>query len=209
VHDLQEALRPEWRQLQGALVPWSLQPLESEEVLRKELALCDLSWLPKISFKGAGAVEWLMQEGVTVPAGLYEYSNLNGLVIRTDSQEVFVEDGPRGQVVMQLTQRHLGAPAGVYRVERQDASFLLSGANANKVLVETCGYDFRQPGNYLVMTRVAGVSCALLPCHVGGVSAFRFWLDCSYAAYLWEAVSEIVRDHRGGVVGSGSVFPGM
>jgi sarcosine oxidase, subunit gamma len=211
VHDLLEPLRPQWRQAQGTLVAWSFQSLEAEEAVRAELALCDLSWLPRISFKGPSAVEWLRQRGITVPTSVYEYSNGNGgaLVIRADIQEVFVEDGPTGQDVAQLIQQHLASPAGVYRVERQDASFLLSGANANSVLVETCGHDFGQPKNCFVMTRVAGVSCAVLPCDVAGVSAFRLWLDCSYAAYLWEALSEIVRDHGGGVIGVASVFPAI
>jgi glycine cleavage system aminomethyltransferase T len=92
-------------------------------------------------------------------------------------------------------------------VERQEAAFLLCGAKANHVLVETCGYDFRRPGNRVVMTRVAGVSCTVLPIEFAGIPMFRFWLDCSYAVYLWEALYEIVRDHGGDAVGMACLYP--
>jgi len=59
------------------------------------------------------------------------------------------------------------------------------------------------------MTRIAGVSCAVLPLEVGGIPMFRLWLDCSYGVYLWEALYEIVRDHGGDVIGIGSVFPSV
>jgi hypothetical protein len=107
--------------------------------------------------------------------------------------------------VSQILQQHAGGSPGVYRVQRQEAALLLSGARANDVLVETCGYDFRQPGNRLIMTRVAGVSCAILPIEAGGISMFRLWLDYSYGVYLWEALYEIVRDHGGDVVGMSTV----
>ena len=59
----------------------------------------------------------------------------------------------------------------------------------------------------LIMTRVAGVSCAVLPIEAAGIPQFRLWLDCSYGVYLWEALYEIVRDHGGEVVGHWQCFP--
>jgi hypothetical protein len=105
-------------------------------------------------------------------------------VIRTDRHEVFFEDGPAGRRVSELEHELIPPSSGVYLVRRQDATFLLSGARCNWVLRETCGVDFSQPPDGVVMTRVAGVSCMVLPFPAEAVEdtpAFRFWLDPSYA----------------------------
>ncbi len=209
IHDLLEHLQPQWGEVQRMAVALSFQAPEVERSRIQDLALCDFSCLPRMALKGPGAVDWLEQAGIRVPKGLYEYSRWNGegLVLRTDRQEVFLEDGPMGDGISQLTERHASGASSVYRVERQDTSFLLSGARTNEVLVETCGHDFRQPGSRLVMTRVAGVSCALLPLVTANVPGFRIWLDCSYAIYLWKALLEIIHDRGGDAVGIASFYP--
>src|SRR6267378_7325938 len=95
VHEVLEDLHPRWGQVQGMSVALSFQSSEIEELSRTELALCDLSCLPRISFKGPEAVGWLEQFGIRVPTIVYDYSSWNdgGLIIRTDGQEVLLEDG--------------------------------------------------------------------------------------------------------------------
>src|SRR5262249_11243393 len=90
---------------------------------------------------------------------------------------------------------------GVYRVLRQDASLLLSGSQATEVLLETCGYDFREASPKVVMTRVAVVSCSILPRTLNGFSVFQLWLDGTYGFYLWETLLPIVRELGGSPVG--------
>ena len=96
---------------------------------------------------------------------------------------------------------------GVYLVRRQDASFSLTGATSNSIWLETCGVDFRNPPDGVVLTRVAGVSCMVLPVQIERASAFRLWLDPSYGSYLWDAILEIVRDHGGDVIGLDASYP--
>ena len=57
------------------------------------------------------------------------------------------------------------------------------------------------------MTRVAGVSCCVFPDTIGGIPAYRIWVDTSYALYLWETLVEICESVGGGVIGAGCVFP--
>jgi glycine cleavage system aminomethyltransferase T len=75
------------------------------------------------------------------------------------------------------------------------------------VLHETFGFDFTNPPASAVMTRVAGVSCMILPVQIEGVMALRLWLDPSYASYLWEALLEIVRHHGGDAIGLEAFYP--
>lgn len=203
VHDLLEHSNPTWGDVHGMPVALGFKSLEIENQKRGELSLCDVSCFPKLTLKGPDTLMWLQGAGIFVPENVYEYSQFDGggLIIRTDRQEAFIEDGPKSYEVPRLLELLSAGAANVHKAARQDACFFLTGAKANEVLVETCGYDFRQPGDRLVMTRLAGVSCALLLLETNGVTGFRVWLDPSYGAYLWKALLEIVQDHGGDVVG--------
>ena len=97
--------------------------------------------------------------------------------------------------------------SGAYRVVRQDASILLSGSRAAEVFLQTCGYDFRKPGDRLVMTRVAGVSCSILHRTINRLGTFQLWMDGSFGAYLWKTLLEIARELGGRPVGLACFFP--
>jgi len=209
VHDCLEELHPIWGHIHNMKVPLRFKEAASEVKLKSELSLCDLSCLPKTSVKGPESLAWLADAGIPVPENVYGCCSLgdDGLVIRTDRHEVFLEDGPASHRVSELEHELRSHSSGVYLVRRQDASFLLTGARSNAVLRETCGVDFSQPPDGVVMTRVAGASCMLLPLQPEEASAFRFWLDPSYGSYLWNALLEIVHDQGGDAIGLDAFFP--
>ena len=209
VHDCLEELNPVWAEIHSMKVPLRFKDTASETQLKTELSLCDLSCLPKMSVKGPESLAWLAQAGILVPESVYGCRSMadGGLVIRTDRQEVFLEDGPASHRVSQFERELSSQPSGVHLVRRQDASFQLTGVRSNAVLRETCGVDFSQPLDAVVMTRVAGVSCMILPLQAEEAPSFRFWLDPSYGSYLWEALLEIVRDQGGDAIGLGAFIP--
>jgi sarcosine oxidase subunit gamma len=185
---------------------------EDEPSPLQTLGLCDLSGLTKLGVKGRNAETWLSGQGVDVPATIYESLPLGdgGLIVRLGTDEFLLESG--------LTDDDNGAAAlsnrldpteeHVYRIERQDATFLLVGPRALDVLAQTCGVNFREAAaRYLVLTRVAGVSCGVFPASVGETQCYRLWVDYSYAAFLWETLEQICNDLGGRVVGAGSLFP--
>jgi sarcosine oxidase subunit gamma len=206
VHDVLDDLKPVWGSIHGMRVALSFGVPEAEKRLLSELALCDVSCLPKVGLRGPAALAWLGDQGIPIPETTYEATRLGGggLVIRTDRDEVFLEDGLQGQVIAELNDRIPMKEADVFRVERVDASFVLSGAKAHLVLAETCGFNFKGHDR-LVMTRLAGVSCSILPIQIAEGTGFRIWVDNSYAVYLWQALTEIVRDLGGNTVGVESI----
>ncbi|MCI0628323.1 MAG: hypothetical protein L0387_42845 [Acidobacteria bacterium] len=209
VHDALEDLNPKWAQIHNMKVPLRFNDAARENKLKTELSICDMSCLPKMGVRGPESLAWLAQAGIPAPERIYGWRLLgdSGLVIRTDRHEVFLEDGLTSHRISELEPQLQSRPSGVYLVCRQDASFLLSGAKCNSVLRETCGVDFSRPPDGLVMTRVAGASCMVLPVQVEGTSAFRLWLDPSYGLYLWEAILEIVRHHGGDAIGLDAFYP--
>src|SRR5207253_7043243 len=91
----------------------------------------------------------------------------------------------------------------VYRVERQDATFLLAGSRAVKMLAQLCSIDFRSvPPDRLILTRAGGVNCGVLPGVLGEVPLFRLWVDPTYEVSFWETLVPICEELGGRVVES-------
>ena len=184
---------------------------EQEDRLKQHLALADLSCLPRLGLKGAGVLAWLRENGLQTGAALYAVTPIEeqGILVRIDREEVILEDGLWGQVVSRIQEGLSTNPPEVYRVERQEASFLLIGSRTDEVLSQTCGHDFRESAGQVVLSRVAGVSCRLLRVEASGIAGLRIWLDPSYSVYLWKTLLGIVREDAGDAVGLGCLYPGL
>jgi sarcosine oxidase subunit gamma len=126
-----------------------------------------------------------------------------GILARTGTDQFLLESGHANQAVPALaTQLGCDEP-GVYRVERQDATFLLTGARALDVLAQVCGIDVRHAApRRLILTRLAGVNGGLLPETRGDLPAFRLWVEPSQAPGLWESLATIVDALGGRIVGT-------
>ncbi len=174
----------------------------AEQARAQTLALCDVSALNRGVYKGPKAAEFLLSQGVRVPEEIYSCLSLpgGGLIARTGGAEFFLEDGTQGDTLARLDAAFGKGLPRVTRVLRQDAALLLAGSQATEILAQTCGYDFRPRDPRLVMTRIAGVSCSVLPRDLNGLAVFQIWLDGSYGIYLWETLHGIVAE-LGGVVG--------
>jgi sarcosine oxidase subunit gamma len=208
IHESMSASNPHWGVLSQMPIPLSFS-LSDERERFEHLALCDLSCLTKIGLRGPEALSWIENQGIGVPLLIHDWSPMKGegLIVRTDRHEVFIEDGPHNQIVPLLAKLVEYEQAKIYWEDRQDASLLLGGALANLVLVETCGFDFNSGYDRLVKTRLAGVSCSVLPFRLRDVAAFRIWTERSYGAYLWRSLLEIAESHGGGAVGLGCLYP--
>lgn len=204
LHRCLESLDPVWGELHAMQVPLHFGDAEGERSRSEDLALGDLSALPKLGLKGPRAEEWLREHEIPVPPQVYDWVLVprGVLVLRTDRSEFLVEDGFSSRRVLPLSEK-LGSPShpGVHPVPHQEAGLVLTGRRWGRVLLQTCGYDFEKGGGKLVMSRVAGVSCALLKTEFDGIPALRIWCSPSYGVYLWESLLEIVRELGGIPVG--------
>ncbi len=228
VHDQLDHLNPRWGALDGMPVALTFggRTVEQEQGLARRLGLCDVSALHRTVIKGPGAASFLEAREIAqaLPAEVLRVLPLKsgGLIARTGRTEFFLEDAPAGggrpNVVAPLTEALLNDPQpGVYTALRQDASFLLSGDEAPAVLLQTCGFDFRQPGfgpspspdqaTVMVMTRVAGVSAWVVHRAIHGNAAYQLWADGTLGPYLWETLLKVARESDGDAVGLSVFFP--
>ncbi len=207
LHALMETLNPEWIEIQAMRVPKTIGDAAAETAAVTDLALCDVSALRKFGAKGVGAPAWLEGRGVRLPNAIYDYEPLGdgGAIMRVTADEFFLEEGLQGERVATLKAALGGGQGGAYPVERQDAGFLLCGARALEVLSQTCAIDFDTEPEHVVMSRVAGVSCTILPRRIDAAWMIRLWCSPSFAHYLGGQLLEITHDCGGVPVGLDSI----
>lgn len=209
VHDWLEARGAQWGRAGDASLALHFGSPEDESAALRVLALCDLSFLPRLGIKGAAAAEWLRQQQIDVPAETYHTLPLadGGWIVRLGTGDFLLEGGVANDVLPRLSAA-LDSAAGVYRVERHDATFLLAGARATGVLAQVCSIDFQEAApRRLLLTRAAGVNCGILPDSLGEVSLYRLGVDCTYAVYFWETLAEIAAEGGGRIVGAACLYP--
>jgi len=196
-------LSPEWDEKFGMPVALHIGDPAQEAAALQDLALADLSALPKVGCKGQGAEAWLRDQGLPAPKEIYGWDCLDGggIVARSDRFEFVIWNGFDGGPVEDLSDALRAEIPGVYRVERQDACFLIAGARALDVLAQTCGVNFAETDDVLVKTRIAVTSCTVKRVELGEIPAYRLWCEPSYGVYLWTALQEIVEELGGRPVG--------
>ena len=212
VHDAQVALGVHWAPLGEGHIALRVGSLEDDRTASGDLSLCDVSILPKLGLKGGSADQWLLDRGVETPIAKFSTSALDdgGFCVNLPGYEYFLESGLAGSVVMSLSEDLPMTQNGVYRVERQDAAFVLSGKRAGKVLTQVCALDFAElTSGDVVLTGVAGVSCMILRQGESSCphACFRLWCDSSWACYLWGILVQVTADLDGCVVGAAAHYP--
>ena len=208
IHELLQSRHAEWRVAAGAPLAVRIETEEAERAAAQTLALCDVSALPKLGLKGPDAEHALKDRGIEIPTAIYESCRLagGGWIVRTGASEFFLESGATDESVSMLA--YLDSVRGrVFRIERQDATFLLVGSRASEVLAQTCGVNVREAAPHrLMLTRVAGVSCGVFPQFFADVPGFRLWADYTYAVSLWESLAEVCESLDGRVIGAGCLL---
>ena len=173
------------------------------------LGLCDLSGLQKLGLRGPHAEAWLTTKGIDVPSDLFATRSLpdGGVIVRVGADEFFLEDDIANTALPAFSAQ-IDSHEDLVRVDHQEATFLLTGCRSLKLLAQTCGINIREAVPHEALyTRVAGVSCGVLPETRGDLPAYRLWVDPSYAVYLWETLVEICGSLEGGEIGAGCIYP--
>ena len=178
--------------------------------LLKTVALCDLSFLPRLGLNGPGVTGWLQTQDIEVPAAIYELAALSdgSSIVRIGTNEVIIEGVPGAGTIDKLTAALETETKNVFNVTRDEASLALAGPAAADVLAQTCSVlvrDLLQQA--LVYTRVAGVSAAVFQQELNGFNCVRLVFDPSYGIYMWRELLKIIAEYGGGAVGYACLFP--
>jgi len=195
------------------------RPAADEAAQARSMALTDLSVLPRTGFKGAGAVEWLTEQGVSVGAESNRaYLQSGGeLAARLAPTEVFLVDSlaGTGALVRRLEtawdwgqekpRKLIGYP--VPRAESH-AWFLLSGEKAPAMFAKICGVDLRAhrfASGSIAQTSIAKMSGIIIRADLGGIPAYHLLADSASAEYLWHCLADAMEEFAGAPVGLGAL----
>lgn len=176
-----------------------------EEAHNRILGICDVSSLQRFGIKGPQAEKWLQTAGIRIPekTNSWVFSDCGCLVMRLGNTEFLLEAQP-GNIVTQTLDEIPAIDAGVHKVIRNDAGFIISGELVSKLFSEVSSIDLLNgalDGGRLVMTVIAGVSATLIKQDVKHEAVYRIWCDGTLGPYLWKALLEIIEEHGGGPVG--------
>jgi sarcosine oxidase, subunit gamma len=166
------------------------------------IQLDHLGVLPRLVLKGSGAANWLGEQSISVPLEISSAIPIgnDAWIARLGAGEFLIEGNADSNLVSRLSAELSPLPKNVFPVPRCDATFVLAGSEAGSVFAQTCAIDFRHAVlQRVIFSRIAGVSCGILPEPSAGGIKYRLWIEPSYAAYLWATLAGIVTE-LGGVI---------
>ncbi len=201
---------PKMGVVNGMEVALEFEGTAIETTRKKALGVTDVSCFRRFSVKGPQAASWLASQGLQTPADINSWIAHEGsLVLRLGGSEFLIEDQYNSNVCEKLTNFNQSTTAGVYKVQRADAAFILSGSEVLNMLSELCMMDLRDSAlvsNMVVMTQIAGISATLLRQQLNGEQVYRVWCDGTYGPYMWDMLLEIAKELEGGAVGLSSYY---
>ncbi len=209
------SLAPTWGRYNDMPVARAIGDVAQEQARLQRVALADLSCLSRFGLKGAAAQRWLSDAGIAAPPQINQWQPLGscGLIARLGTSEFLIEDGSAADRNAHALRARLGGGlAGVTPVAREDAEIVLAGPEANRVLSQTCSFDFRSLDHAersLVMTSMIGVSVLVIASRWQDRPLFQLWCDPTFAPYLWRELVAIAQELGGGPVGLGCLFPNL
>ena len=189
--------------------------LEDEAKLARRLGIADLSPLPRTGFKGAGTVEWLQSQDVTIGAESNRgYRQAGGeMALRLSPSEILLIDSIHGSgaFIAKLNAAWSWGtttprkPIG-YPLPRSDshAWFALSGEHCAAMFSKICGVDLRAhkfADGQIAQTSIAKMSGIILRHDFGTVPGFHLLADSASADYLWDCLQDAMNEFDGGPIG--------
>jgi sarcosine oxidase subunit gamma len=202
-------------EVSGAAVAMDFGNPAAELERGRRLGVADLSPLPRTGFKGAGTVEWLTGEGLSVGADSNKgYVQAGGeLALRLAPTEILLVDSLAGTGALmarlngawswgqERPRRLIGYP-----MPRSESHFWLAitGAQAPAMFAKICGVDLRlhkfSPGT-IAQTSAAKMSVIIVRHDLGAVPGFYLLADSASAEYMWTCVLDAMEEFDGGPVG--------
>ncbi len=207
IHELGGAQYRQWQN--QSVVDYYAGSKDVELEHCRRLALCDLSTLDRVGFKGSGTSDWLRKNEVLfadVPNQAV-HDVRNGVVARLSNEEQLILRSP-------FSEHDAGPVFGasiegdrrVYELPRQasHAWLFLCGEEAALMMSYLCAIDLRREkfANYQVaQTSIAKLNGIAIRDDVNGVHGFHLLCDQPSVAYWWEVLLDAMSVFDGAPVG--------
>jgi sarcosine oxidase subunit gamma len=157
------------------------------------VAIADLTALPRVAYRGAGAAAWLASHGMALP-------ERHGAALRQPSGAIAVRLAPASFLVLAardgtgpcagLEDAYTAeCPAACYDLPVRDSLgwLALTGGSAAAFLARFCSLDLRErafPDGSAAQTHVAKLSATLVRADEGGTPTYHLLTDAASAEWL-------------------------
>lgn len=181
------------------------------------LAIADLSPLPRLGFKGRDTIPAMKRRGVTVesePNRTFRQPG-GGLCLVLGAGEVLLlgalEGDNAGPNALE-TGWHLDESERCYPVPRRDshAWFAVAGAAAPEMFAKLCGVDLRLhrfADLAIAQTSVARLNAIVARADLDGRTVFNLLADSASAAYLLACLRDAAEEFGGTLIGLDALRP--
>ncbi|MGH6933310.1 MAG: hypothetical protein ACREEE_12860 [Dongiaceae bacterium] len=191
------------------------KPVAEEAARARRMGLADLSVLPRTGFKGAGTVEWLTAQGLTIGADSNQaYRQAGGeLALRLAPTEIFLIDdlAASGDLIKRLNESwSWGAdkPRTLigYPMPRAESHgwLAVTGEQSATMFAKICGVDLRPhrfPNGKIAQTSLAKMSGIILRADLGSTLCYYVLADSASTEYLWGCLVDAMAEFDGAPVG--------
>lgn len=184
---------------------------EAEVALARDLAICDLSALPRVGFKGREAQSWPAAQGLAIsPDNNRAVVQDDGaLVARLADSEVLILSDLAGTsgLCERLAKAWSPDPdPGAYPVPRADTNcwFMISGVHADALYAKICGVDLRPhkfPNLAIAQTSIARLNGIVIRADVSDCLAYHLLTDSAAAGYMWMCLLDAMEEWGGAPIG--------
>lgn len=191
--------------------------IESDYV--QQLAICDLSYLQRTGFKGAGACEWLENQNINIPTNInHALPHDNGcLITRLGTSDILILDSLKNQtnlpINLEQQWKHDYAPGNKscgFIVPRQDSHACLSvtGEYAPEMFAKLCAIDLRVEkfaNNMIAQTSLARLSAIIIRHDLNAFSNYFVLVESTSAEYCWDCLVDSMQEFNGQIVGTSAL----
>ena len=182
----------------------------------ERLAICDLSGLPRIGFKGRDALDWLRGRGFTcgdTPNRSYRQADGRLAAVLAPNEAALLSPLNERELSLLDLADACSLDDGVrrYPVPRADTNFefLISGSHAAEMFSKVCGVDLRPSvfaSDAVAQTSVARLNVIIVRSDVGQTPAYRMLGDSASAEYMWDTLWDAMAEYQGGAVGLADIL---
>ena len=160
------------------------------------LLLRDLSLARREGVRGAGAREWLLSQGYTLPDAPNQIvaSGESGFVMSLSHREFWLLQPDSGASPGRPASEAVASGVWPLYCQHSHAWLQLAGESRAEVMAKLCGVDLSEaafPLGSVVQTQAARAS-VIIAAHQSenDQSVFSIFVDHSLARYLWEAIED-------------------
>ena len=205
-----------WGQCNGYAIVTKISDAKTELGYVHNMALCDISHLQRIGFKGPNAIEWLTQHNINVPTQINTATSFNNgcLSARLGLNDILILDSIKNttNITQKLEQKWLSEYAssenpGGFILPRQDshACFAVCGIKSADMFTKLCAIDLRThkfANHAIAQTSLAKSSAIIIRHDIHNTNTFFVLVENVLAEYCWDCLYDAMQEYQGQIIGT-------